>query len=236
VTPAHLAFVAVGAVSALSLLGAGTLVLDETTLQRLVPVVVDLAVGTLVGATFFDLIPDAVSRHASGTTICVGLVAGYLGFAALDRLMHVRSAVTVGRSLVMLNLVGDVLHNFVDGALIAASFLASPAIGVIATLAIALHEVPRELGSLAIFLHAGVSRHRAVALNAFTGVAAFAGASLMLVAGARVEGLAVPALPVAGGTFLYLARAIVTNRPGRASRLPLFLVGLAITALAARLG
>ncbi len=235
-TPTHLAFYAVGAVSALSLLGAGTLLLDETTLHRFVPVVVDLAVGTLVGGACFDLIPNAVSRHASGVAICVGLVAGYVGFAALDRLLHVTSASTVGRSLVLLNLVGDLLHNFVDGAIVAASFLSSPATGTIATLAIALHEVPRELGSLAIFLHGGVSRHRAVALNAITGVAAFAGAGLMVVLGARVEGLAVAALPVAAGTFLYLARVIVATSPAHPSRVPLFLVGLVVTAFAARLG
>lgn len=244
--PAQTVWIAVAAVSALSLVGVSALVVNAPTLRRLVPLLVDFAAGALVGAACFDLIPEAWARHAGALAIAAGLVAGFAAFAGLDRLVHLvpvappteESAPTTARtnsSLVVLNLAGDLLHNFVDGALVAASFLAGPALGVVATLAIALHELPRELGSFAIFLHGGVSRGRAIALNALTGVAAFAGAGATLAVGPRVESLGAVLLPVAGGTFLYLARAIVLRRPRHAIGVGLFLSGLGITALAARL-
>jgi len=212
-------------------------VLDETTLHRVVPILVDLAVGALVGGACFDLLPEAVSRHASAVIIGLGLVVGYIGFAVFDRVLRVTAtAATSERALFTLNMTGDLLHNFVDGALVTVSFLAGPAIGVVAAVAIALHEVPRELGSLAIFLHAGLPRGRAIALNALTSVSAFAGAGLTLSIGTHVNRVAGDILPIAAGTFIYLARAIVQHRSGHAIRIPLFVTGVIVTALAARLG
>jgi zinc and cadmium transporter len=111
-----------------------------------------------------------------------------------------------------MTLVGDTIHNLVDGMLIAAGFLADPSVGILTVVAVGLHELPREIGSFSLFVHGGVRPMRAVAYNALTGVVAMAGAALTLVVGTQVVGLANYLLPVAAGTYLYIAQVV-----GRAS-------------------
>jgi zinc and cadmium transporter len=108
-----------------------------------------------------------------------------------------------------------VMHNTIDGVLIAASFLANPGLGIVATLAVSMHELPRELGSLGIFMHGGLTPIRAYSLNALTGAAALIGAGLMLLVGLRAHAVATALIPIAAGTFLYIAGALMrtTARP-----------------------
>jgi zinc and cadmium transporter len=120
----------------------------------------------------------------------------------------------------VLNLVGDGLHNLLDGMLIAATFLAGPSAGLLATLAVALHEVPRELGTFGVYVHAGVSARRALAYNAASGLLAAVGAAVTLAAGGRATGLAGAMLPFAAGNFLYVGASLVgpALRAGRGPR------------------
>jgi zinc and cadmium transporter len=204
--------VAVGIVSAIPLASAFALLLDPTLVRRAVPIVVRLAIGALIGALLFDLLPEALSAGLRPVTIAALVGAGLVGFGLIDQLFH---GLTADRRIVWLNFIGDVLHNAVDGVLIAASFLTTPALGVVATLAISLHELPRELGSLGIFMHGGLTPVRAYALNALTGVGALAGAAVTLIFGLRARGFATGMIPVAAGTFLYIAVALMrsNNRP-----------------------
>ena len=105
----------------------------------------------------------------------------------------------------------DVLHNFLDGILIAASFLIRPELGLLTALAIGLHELPRELGTFGLFVHGGLSPARAVAFNALTAVFALAGASLTLLLGARAEQMALAVLPFAAGSMLYIAFTVARS-------------------------
>ncbi len=116
------------------------------------------------------------------------------------------------RTLVPLAFVGDATHNLVDGILIAAGFLAKPEIGLLTLFAVALHELPREVGTFSLFVHGGVRPMRAVAYNAVTAVVALAGAAATLIVGAHVTALTTWLLPVAAGSYLYIAQAV-----GRAS-------------------
>jgi zinc and cadmium transporter len=102
----------------------------------------------------------------------------------------------------------DVLHNFLDGILIAATFLIRPELGLLTALAIGLHELPRELGTFGLFVHGGLTPRRAVLFNALTAVFAMAGAALTLLVGAAAEQIAVYALPFAAGTMLYIALSV----------------------------
>jgi zinc and cadmium transporter len=109
-------------------------------------------------------------------------------------------------SLAWMNLLGDGIHNFLDGMLIAGTWIASPEAGLATTIAVALHEIPQEFGDFGVLLHAGLSPRLALALNFLSASAAFLGAGLVLVAeGAlHLEGTLVP---VAAGGFLYVACA-----------------------------
>jgi zinc and cadmium transporter len=199
---------AVGIVSAIPLASAVVLLVDPTVLRRAVPVLVRLATGALVGAVLFDLIPEALAAGQRPVRVASSLLAGLLGFGLIDQVFD---RLTSSQRIVWLNFTGDVLHNAVDGVLIAASFLANPSVGIIATLAVSLHEIPRELGSLGIFIHGGLAPVRAYGLNALTGVAALGGAALTLVIGLRARGIATEMIPIAAGTFLYLAGALLRS-------------------------
>lgn len=251
---------AVLAVSALPLLGVGALAWHEQAARRAVPGLVSVGVGALLGAACFQLIPESLAGAADAAArraVPVSVLAGYGVFFLLEWLLHGAHghhdprraahahdapAGTRGRALVALNLAGDGLHNLLDGMLIAATFLTDPAVGVLTTLAVSLHEVPRELGSFGVFVHGGATVRRALAYNAVTALLAGAGAALTLAAGAHTAGLARALLPFAAGNFLYVAGALVgplLRRPGSpralAVRVGLLGLGLAATGLPALL-
>ena len=147
-----------------------------------------------------------------------GVVAGFAGFWLLERGLHraaqsqdARHSPRPTHPIVALNFIGNVLHNAVDGSIIAAAFLTTPTVGVVTTLAIVLHEIPRELGSFGVFMHGGLSVRRAVWYNGLTGIAAVASAALTLRIGARTAGAATTLLPVAAGTFLYIAVSVAPS-------------------------
>jgi len=203
---------AVAIVSAIPLASAVVLLIDPTVVRRAVPVLVRLATGALIGAVLFDLIPEALAAGQRPVRVAIAIVVGLVGFGLVDQVLD---RLASSRRIVWLNFTGDILHNAVDGVLIAASFLANPSLGIVATFAVSLHELPRELGSLGIFMHGGLQPVRAYGLNALTGLAALAGAALTLVIGLRARGIATQMVPIAAGTFLYIAAALMrsTERP-----------------------
>jgi zinc and cadmium transporter len=203
------ALIAVGIISAIPLLAFATLALDVGVVRRAVPALVRLAIGALVGAAFFDLIPDAIAEGQSPPLVALTVVVGLVLFLGIDRLLHRQPDLTRDGALVRLNFTGDVVHNALDGMLIAASFLTNPAIGIVTTVAVALHELPREFGSFGVFLHGGLSIRRALGYNALSGVAALAGAIITLAVGAGGSAVAARLLPVSAGAFLYLAGALL---------------------------
>jgi zinc and cadmium transporter len=112
------------------------------------------------------------------------------------------------RALVPMTFIGDAVHNLVDGMLIAAGFMTGPSVGVLTLMAVALHELPRELGTFGLFVHGGIRPMRAVVYNLLTAVLAMAGAALTLLLGTRITALAAYLLPVAAGTYLYIAGTV----------------------------
>jgi len=203
------ALVAVGIISAIPLLAFATLALDVSVVRRGVPALVRLAIGALVGAVLFDLVPDAIADGQSPPLVAATVAVGLVLFMGIDLLLHRQQDLTRDGALVRLNFTGDVVHNALDGMLIAASFLTNPGIGIVTTVAVALHELPREFGSFGVFLHGGLSVRRAIGYNALTGVAALAGAIITLAVGAGGSAVASRLLPVSAGAFLYLAGALL---------------------------
>src|SRR5437763_3287827 len=154
------------------------------------PIVVSYAIGALLGAAFLEVIPHAFElgtpRQASA-----GILAGIFGFFVLEKLLLWRHCHTEncevhdphaqvhdhGRSGALI-MVGDTVHNFVDGVLIAAAFLQSTELGVIAALAIVAHEIPQEVGDFLILLHSGYTRGQALAVNLLSSTATIFGGVL----------------------------------------------------------
>lgn len=124
---------------------------------------------------------------------------------------HDHAAAQRSRALLPMAFGADVLHNFMDGILIAATFMIRPELGLITAIAIGLHELPRELGTFALFVHGGLSPKRAVLFNAMTAIFAMAGAGMTLLLGQVAEQLAISILPFAAGSMLYIAFTVARS-------------------------
>lgn len=240
---------AVLAVSALPLAALALLARDEDRLQRIVPQLVSFGVGALLGAAVFQLIPEAYEAASSPRLVPVTVVLGYAAFALVEWLLHSlksggRASVSRQgesahpRSLVWLNFAGDATHNLLDGSLIAATFLVNPMVGVLATVAVSLHELPRELGSFGVYVHGGVPAWQAVRYNVLTALLSTTGAIATLFAGTHAAGLARALLPFAAGNFLYIAVSLLRpllRRPAprrlQVARAALIALGLGATAV-----
>lgn len=201
---------AVVVVSALSLVGAVTFVVRPRTLERWMLVLISFAAGALLGDAFIHLIPElAESERGFDLTVSYGLLGGVIAFFVLEKVLHWHHSHyardEVVHPVAITNLVGDGLHNFVDGSIVAGSFLVSTKLGLATTIAVALHEIPQELGDFAILVRAGLKPRRALLLNVVTALTAVLGAALTLVASTMIEGLERVLVPITAGGFVYIA-------------------------------
>lgn len=207
------ALAAAGVVALVSLSGAAVLFVREARLQVIVPLLVALAVGVLLGDAFLHLLPEATERLGSTTTVGLYALAGFVLFFAIEkgvRWQHRHDVFTPGSAhpiqpMARMNLVGDGVHNFVDGILIAGSFAADPLLGWATTAAIVMHEIPQELGDTGALLCGGYSPKRAVQLNFLCSLAVIPGVILTLLVGQVAEEALVYLLPIAAGGFIYIA-------------------------------
>ena len=208
------ALVSVLAVSALSLLGAFVL-LGRGQVKQVLPILVAVAAGALLGDTFLHLLPHAVEAEGGFTApVAWGVLIGVFGFFIIEGVIHwhhhgedVHEHGPDGvHSFGWMNLIGDMVHNFIDGMLIAGAWLVSPEAGLATTVAVCLHEIPQEFGDFAVLLHAGFSTKRALLMNALSAVAAVVGAVIVLAASGTL-GIETWLVPIAAGGFLYVACA-----------------------------
>ena len=215
------------------------LLLGETVRTRLVPWLVSYAVGTLVGVALLALVPEALGALPARPAM-VTMVLGILAFFLLEKAViwrhcHDDEACHVHNSAASLVIVGDAFHTFVDGAVIAAAVLTSVPLGVTTALAVAAHEIPQEVGDVAILLRAGYSRSRAFTLNVLAGAGGILGAAAMIAAG-RVLPQALPyVLAFAAGNFLYVAMADLIpdlHRGGVGGARQVFLIAAGVATIA----
>lgn len=201
--------VSVAFVSLLSLVGVITLALREARLRRVLIFLVAFAVGALLGDVFIHLLPESFEKIGSNLITALLVIVGFLIFFVLEKFVrwrHLGSAQTSKiQPVVTMNIVGDAVHNLVDGMLIAASFMVSVPIGITTTIAIVLHEIPQEIGDFGILVNGGLSIKRALMFNLLAALMAFAGAVVTILIGEQVENYAVYLLPITAGGFIYIA-------------------------------
>ena len=194
------------------LLTAGLLLLfHEQAQRRVVPWLISYAVGTLLGAALLGLLPQALDTLAP-PPVFAALLAGILTFFVLEKLVlwrhcHGDESCEIHRSTATLVIIGDAVHTFVDGVVIAAAALVSLPLGATTAIAVAAHEIPQEAGDFAILLAAGHSRARALMLNLTSALGGIIGAASMLIFGAQAPCVVPYVLAFAAGNFLYVAMA-----------------------------
>ena len=187
----------------------GFLLLGETIRGRLVPWLISYAVGTLIGVALLALVPEALAELPARPAMLT-MVAGILSFFLLEKALiwrhcHHDEDCHVHSTAASLVIVGDVFHTFVDGAVIAAAVLTSVPLGLTTAIAVATHEIPQEVGDVAILLRAGYSRTRAFTLNVLAGLGGVLGAAAMVLASKVVPQGLPYVLAFAAGNFLYVA-------------------------------
>jgi zinc and cadmium transporter len=191
-----------------------------TLLSKVVERMVSLSVGIMLSTSLLHALPEAFESKADPRSLFATLLAGLLCFFMLEKLAilrhshhhegdghhhaHGHDAKEAGRAGWMI-LIGDGLHNFTDGILIAAAFLANPQLGLVTGLAIIAHEIPQEIGDFIVLLNAGFTRMRAYVFNLLCSLMAVAGGLLGYFTLDRASGLIPYVLVFAASGFIYIA-------------------------------
>jgi zinc and cadmium transporter len=225
-------------------LSAGLAAMSLSLRATWVPMLVSFAIGALLGAAFLEIIPQAFEvgePHQVG----FALLGGIFGFFVLEKVLIWRHCHTEhcevhdkdGNRSGILIVIGDTVHNFIDGVLIAAAFLQSVELGVVTAVAIIAHEIPQEVGDFLILLHSGYSRLRALAMNLLSSLATVLGGVLGYFGLQLVEGLEPALLGVVAASMIYVAVADLIpglhRRPElRDTALQALLIALGIGAIA----
>lgn len=238
-----LAWITIGgiAMSVLALSGSLTLLLPKRSFDRVVPLLVALAAGTLIGGALLHMLPAAVEAMGNVLELYLWLVGGFLGFFILEQFLHwhhCHRAVAEHGPLGYLILVADGVHNFIGGLAVAGAFLIDLRVGLVTWIAAAAHEVPQELGDFGILIHAGWGKARALLFNFASALTFLLGGWVAYALSGRFE--VAWLLPFAAGNFLYIAAAdLIPELTGyrEASRKVLlsivFVLGLAVLAAVA---
>ncbi|MFZ2187987.1 MAG: ZIP family metal transporter [Candidatus Moraniibacteriota bacterium] len=197
-------------VSLISLIGVFTLSLDHKKLYKYLIYLVSLSAGTLMGDAFIHLIPEAYENSDGTVLVSLYILSGILVFFVLEKVIHWRHCHEEPcekhpHPFSYIILMGDSLHNFVDGMVIGASYLVSIPVGIATTIAVIFHEIPQEIGDFASLIYGGFTRKKALFLNFLSALTAVAGALLILAFDLKIDGLEKFLVPFAAGGFIYIA-------------------------------
>lgn len=193
--------------SFISVIGIFFLGIRKKILKKEILALVGVAVGALLGDAFLHLIPESaeiIGFYKSGLIIIVG----FLLFFVLEKILKWRHCHDVdcheGEHLAGMSLAADSIHNFIDGLIIGGSFMVSPAMGIATSLAVMLHEIPQEIGDLAILMHSGLGLKKAVFLNLISAFFSVVGVLFVWVLGNKIS-ISGELMGMAAGGFIYLA-------------------------------
>ncbi|MCW4037469.1 MAG: ZIP family metal transporter [Candidatus Bathyarchaeota archaeon] len=195
----------VALVSLIAFTGLLFISLKEAFLKRTLMILVSFASGSLIGGAFIHLLPEALEQ--SGPNVFYYVVAGIMLFFIMEKFLywrHCHNGTCSVHTFAFLNLIGDGIHNFIDGMIIASSYLHSHDLGVATTLAVIFHEIPQEIGDFGVLVYGGLSKRKALTYNFLSALTAIAGA-LVTYHLALIQSIEQWLIPIAAGGFIYIA-------------------------------
>ena len=200
-------------VSLIAFIGILVLFLKEELLNKILLILVAFSAGALIGGAFLHLIPEAIEKvgidEAALLNLFFYLIFGFCTFFILENFIRWHHHHAVAHPEIMpfsyLILVSDGIHNFIDGLIIAASFVVSFPIGIATTLAVVLHEIPQELGDFGVLVYGGFKKVQALFLNFLSAILAIFGGFLGFLLSKKIGESIIFLLPFAAGTFIYIA-------------------------------
>jgi zinc and cadmium transporter len=194
----------------ISLIGGLLLLSKKSAASKLALFATPFAAGALLAAAFFDLLPEA-SHQGDIEKALYATLGGILLFFMLERFLrwfhhhHEHDKKDKSDPKIPLIIIGDTLHNFIDGIAIAAGFLVDPTTGIIVTLAVAAHEIPQEIGDFGLLLQKGLSRKKVLIVNVFSALATTVAAIIFYLLGSSVDISLSVVLGLVAGFFIYIA-------------------------------
>lgn len=201
--------------SIISLVGGLILLSKKDFLAKTSHLLSSFAAGTLLGAAFFDLLPEALEHgeemNIESSTIFIWVLCGILFFFLLERFLHwfhhhgLEIHELKSKPVIPLVIIGDSIHNFIDGVAIATTFLVNIPVGILTTFAVAAHEIPQEIGDFGVMIKNGMSRRNTLLINILSAFISFIGALIAFHFGRNVVGVLPFFLSIASGFFLYIA-------------------------------
>lgn len=194
-------------ISILSGIGALFLGFSEERMQRITPYLISLSAGSIFGGVFIHLAFKLANKIGYDRTTGLMILLGMIGSLLLERLIHwhCHSQDKHIEAFSYVLVAGDAVHNVLDGILIASSFLAGISSGVAATVAVALHKVPKEAGDFGVLVDSGFSRMKALGFNVGIGIFALIGAGAVLLVSGSSSSINALLLPLVVGNFVYIA-------------------------------
>jgi zinc and cadmium transporter len=223
-----------------ALIGAFTLSSSKKLLNRVMLWLVSLSAGTMMGGAFFHLLPEAL-EDLPVMLVMIVVVLAYFAFLVMESLMHWHHCHQSEPSdhdhtLGYMNLFGDGVHNFIDGLIIAGAFLTSFELGVVTTIAVALHEIPQEISDFGVLMFAGFKRNKALLLNLISGLMTVVGGIVGILAAGYITNIVPYLLAIAAGGFIYISTTDLVpqindqNKLDKAAQhISIFVLGLVIT-------
>lgn len=230
-------------VSLISLIGVFTFALSLDKIKKVLIYLVSFAAGSLLGDAFIHLIPEAFENISNKSALSIYILLGILSFFILEKFLHWRHCHEVAcddhpHQFSYVLLVGDTVHNLIDGMVIAASYLVSIPVGIATTLAVVFHEIPQEIGDFGSLIYGGFTRMKALIFNFLTALAAVAGAVIVLLLNINDGKLSEFLVPFAAGGFIYIASSDLipelhkdTNPKKSFWQLVMFILGIALMLL-----
>jgi zinc and cadmium transporter len=194
-------------VSIISLIGVITLAIKDKLLHKIIFYLLGFSAGALIGGAFLHILPEAIER-LNATVVFYYAILGIVLFFLMERYFHWRHCHEGNCSIhafTYLNIVGDGVHNFFDGIMIAVSFTVSFSMGLATTAAIILHEIPQELGDFGVLVYGGFSRRKALFFNFISALTAVLGALTGYFIADLVHGFTNFVMPLTAGGFIYIA-------------------------------
>ena len=194
-------------VSLISFVGVITLAFKDKILNKILLILIGLSAGALMGGAFLHLLPESV-ENSTGLDVYLLVLVGFIIFFLIEKVLHWRhchKGECDVHTFRYMNLIGDSIHNFIDGLIMAASFVLSIPLGITTTIAIATHEIPQEIGDFGVLIYGGFSKKKAIILNFCVALTAVAGGIIGYFISNRIEHIVLYILPFAAGGFIYIA-------------------------------
>ena len=232
--------VSVFIVSLISLVGIFTLAIKSEKLNQILLYFVSFSAGALFGDAFIHLLPSVAKESGFNLSISLYFILGILVFFILEKVVHWRHCHDIHcqnhpKSFAYMNIFGDVVHNFIDGLIIAASYIVSIPIGIATSLAVIFHEIPQEIGEFGLLIYGGFTKSRALFVNFLSALTAVLGAVIGLMIAGVVPHIENILVPIAAGGFVYIAGSDLIPEMHKETRLKksiiqiiAFLIGILI--------